>query len=68
MIVLGYSKLKELHRIKRDNYTDKFSSCWELIVLSLNINLNKLNTLKDEDIDTLTEGISRSLKALIKNK
>jgi DNA-binding transcriptional MerR regulator len=35
---------------------------------NLSLNLNKLNTLKDEDIDTLTEGISRSLKALIKNK
>ena len=34
----------------------------------LSLNLNKLNRLKDEDIDTLTEGISRSLKALIKNK
>ena len=34
---------------------------------NLSLNLNKLNTLKDEDIDTLTEGISRSLKALIKN-
>lgn len=35
---------------------------------NLSLNLNKLNSLKDEDIDTLTEGISRSLKALIKNK
>ena len=35
---------------------------------NLSLNLNKLNRLKDEDIDTLTEGISRSLKALIKNK
>ena len=35
---------------------------------NLSLNLNKLNTLKDEDIDTLTEGISRSLKALIRNK
>ena len=35
---------------------------------NLSLNLNKLNTLKEEDIDTLTEGISRSLKALIKNK
>ena len=35
---------------------------------NLSLNLNKLNTLKDEDIDTLTEGISRSLKALIKSK
>ena len=35
---------------------------------NLNINLNKLNNLNDEDIDTITEGISRSLKALIKNK
>ena len=35
---------------------------------NLSLNLNKLNTLKDEDIDTLTEGISRSLRALIKNK
>ena len=35
---------------------------------NLSLNLNKLNTLKDEDIDTLTEGISRSLTALIKNK
>lgn len=35
---------------------------------NLSLNLNKLNTLKDKDIDTLTEGISRSLKALIKNK
>src|SRR6056300_1913376 len=25
MIVLDYSKLKELHRLKRDNYTDEFS-------------------------------------------
>ena len=33
---------------------------------NLSLNLNKLNTLKDEDIDTLTEGMSRSLKALIK--
>ena len=35
---------------------------------NLSLYLNKLNTLKDEDIDTLTEGISRSLKALIRNK
>lgn len=35
---------------------------------NLSLNLNKLNTLEDEDIDTLTEGISRSLKTLIKNK
>ena len=35
---------------------------------NLNINLNKLKKLKDEDIDTLTEGISRSLKALINSK
>ena len=35
---------------------------------NLSLNLNKLNTLKEEDIDTLTEGISRSLKALIRNK
>ena len=35
---------------------------------NLSLNLNKLNTLKDEDIDTLTEGISRSLKGLIRNK
>jgi len=25
MLVLDYSKLKELHRLKRDNYTDEFS-------------------------------------------
>ena len=35
---------------------------------NLNINLNKLNDLNEEDIDTVTESISRSLKALIKNK
>ena len=35
---------------------------------NLSLNLNKLNTLKEEDIDTLTEGISRSLKTLIRNK
>ena len=35
---------------------------------NLNINLNKLKNLKEEDIDTLTEGVSRSLKALIIKK
>ena len=35
---------------------------------NLNINLNKLKKLKEEDIDTLTEGVSRSLKALIIKK
>ena len=35
---------------------------------NLNINLNKLKNLKEEDIETLTEGVSRSLKALIINR
>lgn len=35
---------------------------------NLNINLNKLKNLNEENIDTLTEGVSRSLKALMINR
>ena len=46
MIVLDYSKLKELHRLKRDNYTDEFS-----IRIHRSLSWIGRAEKKDEDID-----------------
>ncbi len=46
MIVLDYSKLKELHRLKRDNYTDVFS-----IRIHRSLSWIGRAEKKDEDID-----------------
>ena len=46
MIVFDYSKLKELHRLKRDNYTDEFS-----IRIHRSLSWIGRAEKKDEDID-----------------
>ena len=46
MLVLDYSKLKELHRLKRDNYTDEFS-----IRIHRSLSWIGRAEKKDEDID-----------------
>jgi len=46
MIVSDYSKLKELHRLKRDNYTDEFS-----IRIHRSLSWIGRAEKKDEDID-----------------
>jgi len=46
MMVLDYSKLKELHRLKRDNYTDEFS-----IRIHRSLSWIGRAEKKDEDID-----------------